>query len=127
MDIKLNPDNLNYIFFSVDYRRAGSRDELSGRKTPEPYITKERRTYSQELLGSPPTSKLSERNRSNGEIDMIISRPLLPPPKVPERSNTATIAAMLTSTLSRHVEAKCSINGNRGRSNFQNHLKLYTR
>lgn len=101
----------------IDTRRAGSRDELTERRNAaEQSITKERRTYSQELLGSPPASKLSERNRSNGEIDMIISRPSMPPPSVPERSNTATIAAMLSSTISRHVEAKCSINGSRGRS-----------
>lgn len=97
-------------------RRTASRDELSARSAS--LITMERRTYSQELLGSPPASKLSDRNRSNDEIDRIVTRPQMPPPKVPERisTNKANIAAMLTSTLSRHVEAKCSINVGRGRS-----------
>lgn len=90
---------------------AASRNDLSSRNTSESYITKDRRTYSQELLGSSSTNNKFDRNYFSYEIDRA--------PKFLERSNRTNIASMFTSTFGgRNVEAKCNVSGSRGRSNF---------
>lgn len=90
---------------------TASKNDLTSRNTAESYITKDRRTYSQELLGSTSTNNKFDRNYFSYEMDRT--------PKFSERSNKTNIASMFTSTFGgRNVEAKCNISGGRGRSNF---------